>query len=114
MIASTSYTVSAETQLVTLSPGVGYSFVLNAVWQPSYGELVKIIEVPETGPDRYMVCIPHGVTEVKAILEQIPFYWLWRSRHFPFLTRGKEVFGDIAGAEMCIFSLTEVENFLEH
>lgn len=120
-IASQQYQVSEETQLVTLSPGQDYSFVLTASRQPSYGELVEIIEEPETAPDTYLVYYQSGVPEYEVLPEQTVL--LAQSENalllsveeavFPFFEhRAKNMLNTINAPDMRVFSLTEVEDFL--
>lgn len=120
-IASQQYQVSEESQLVTLSPGQDYSFVLTASRQPSYGELVEIVEDTQTAPDTYLVYYPTGVPEYEGIPES--YELLSQSENalllevekgtFPYFEhRAKNELREIATPDMRVFSLTAVEDFL--
>lgn len=120
-IASQQYQVSEESQLVTLSPGQDYSFALTASRQPSYGELVEIVEDTQTAPDTYLVYYPTGVPEYEGIPES--YELLSQSENalllevekgtFPYFEhRAKNELREIATPDMRVFSLTAVEDFL--
>lgn len=122
-IASQQYQVSEETQLVTLSPGQDYSFVLTASRKPSYGELVEIVEDTQTAPDTYLVYYPTGVSEYESIPEA--YKLLAQSENalllavekgtFPYFEhRAKNKLREIATSDMRVFSLTAVERLLEN
>lgn len=120
-IASQQYQVSEESQLVTLSPGQDYSFVLTASRQPSYGELVEIVEDTQTAPDTYLVYYPTGVPEYEAIPEGYELLSQGKNTlllavengTFPFFEhRAKSELTEIATADMHVFSLSAVEDFL--
>lgn len=115
------YTVDEENQKVTLSPGQDYQFVLTASRQPSYGELVEIIEEPEITPDTYLVYYPSGVPEYEVIPEgyellsqdENALLLAVEKGTFPhFEHRAKNELCEIAASDMRVFSLTEVEDFL--
>lgn len=115
------YTVDEENQKVTLSPGQDYRFVLTASRQPSYGELVEIIEEPEIGSDTYLVYYPSSVPEYETLPDKTVL--LAQSENailldvetseFPFFEhRAKNMLNTINAPDMRVFSLTEVEDFL--
>lgn len=120
-IASQQYLVSEENQLVTMSPGNDYTFVLTASRQPNYGELVEIVEDIETAPDTYLVYYPNGVPEYESLPAQTAL--LSQSENtlllsveeatFPFFEhRAKNVLTPIGDSGMRVFSLSEAEDFL--
>ena len=120
-IASQQYQVSEETQLVTLSPGQDYSFVLTASRQPSYGELVEIVENTKTAADTYLVYYPTGVPEYEAIPEgyellsqgENALLLAVEKGTFPYFEhRARSELREIATADMHVFSLSAVEDFL--
>ena len=120
-IDNKTYTVDTINQKVTLSPGKDYRFVLTASRHPNYGELVEIIEEPETAPDTYLVCYPDGVPEYETLPEHTAL--LVHSENalllavekstFPFFEhRAKNTLSTLELPGMRVFSLTEIENFL--
>lgn len=120
-IDSKMYAVDEENQLVTLSPGQEYRFVLAASRQPSYGELVEIIENPRMASDTYLVYYPTGVPEYESLPDKTvllaqsenALLLAVESSAFPFFEhRAKNVLNTIQTPDMRVFSLAEVENFL--
>lgn len=114
---------SSEVPMVKLNSFNDYTFIRTASRVPETGELVEIIEKPESAPDTWLVCYPEGIPEYEKLptgmeliaqSENALLLSVEQSK-YPFFEH--RAIGDdlkqMEGSGMRVFSLSTVEAFLE-